>query len=168
MADGLNIYYEQCYDSVFQNIFHNGWSHDHYVGNIFSFAPSGVIITCAYYAPGSFHDSPIADCGKVYSKLEKFIELNCGCCIVDYSFSTGDYPFLTKSANDHLLEGKYFRKVVKFLQATSSKQASQWGMRAFHGSPPCMKVHDRFIYEERGERNILILTTILFLALGKE
>ena len=59
--DGLKLTLEQSGDFVIQNMFYNGWTHDHYVGNVFVFAPSGVIIACVLNAPGSMHDSVIAD-----------------------------------------------------------------------------------------------------------
>lgn len=65
VADGLNLRLEQSGDCVIQNMFYNGWTHDHYVGNVFVFAPNGVIICCA---PGAMHDSTIAEWGKVYAK----------------------------------------------------------------------------------------------------
>lgn len=63
VADGLKLYLQQSGDSVIQNMFFNGWTHDHYVGNVFVFAPSGVIVMCALNAPGAMHDSQIAEWG---------------------------------------------------------------------------------------------------------
>lgn len=159
VADGLKLHLEQTSDCVIQSMFYNGWTHDHYVGNIFVFAPSGVIIACAYNAPGCFHDSQVAECGKVYAKLETCFGATGGCCVVDSAFSRGDYPFLIKSSQDPLMAGSNASGVIKFRQATSARQASEWGMRAFQGTFPRMK--DRFIYEEHGERKLMILTTIL-------
>ena len=39
----------------------NGWQHDHYVSNIFAFAPSGLIVCGSINAPGCMHDSSVAD-----------------------------------------------------------------------------------------------------------
>lgn len=57
------------------------------------------------------------------------------------------------------MAGNSGREVMQFRQATSARQASEWGMRAFQGTFPRMK--DRFVYEEHGERKLMILTTIL-------
>jgi len=65
VADGLKLHLEQQGDPVIQNMFYNGWKHDHYVGNAFVFAPNGCIIACAINAPASMHDSAIADWGNV-------------------------------------------------------------------------------------------------------
>lgn len=65
VADGLKIYLDQSGDCVIQNMFYNGWKQDHYVGNVFVFSPNGCIIACATNAPGSMHDSTIAEWGNV-------------------------------------------------------------------------------------------------------
>lgn len=52
VADGLKLYLQKSGDAVIQNMFYNGWTHDHYVGNVFVFAPNGCIIACAVNAPG--------------------------------------------------------------------------------------------------------------------
>ena len=44
MVDGLKLYLQQAGDSIIQSHFYNGWKHDHYVTNIFAFAPNGTII----------------------------------------------------------------------------------------------------------------------------
>ena len=56
VADGLKLTLQQSGDCVIQEMFYNGWTHDHYVGNIFVFAPSGVVIYCVINAPGNMHD----------------------------------------------------------------------------------------------------------------
>ena len=71
MVDGLKLYLQQSGDSVIQSCFYNGWKHDHYVTNIFAFAPNGSIITCTLNAPGTWHDSTLAHWGSMYSKLQK-------------------------------------------------------------------------------------------------
>ena len=49
VADGLKLYLEQSGSYIVQNMFYNGWTHDHYVSNVFVFAPSGVVIACLPY-----------------------------------------------------------------------------------------------------------------------
>ena len=56
VADGLKLYLEQSGSYIVQNMFYNRWTHDHYVSNVFVFAPSGVVIACAINAPGAMHD----------------------------------------------------------------------------------------------------------------
>lgn len=70
VADVLELTLEQSGKFVIQKLLYFGWTHDHYVGNVFVFAPSGLIIACALNAPGSMHDSVIADWSGIYMKLE--------------------------------------------------------------------------------------------------
>lgn len=39
VSDVLNLYLEQSGNAVVQNMFCSGWTHDHYVGKVFVFAP---------------------------------------------------------------------------------------------------------------------------------
>lgn len=80
-------------------------------------------------------------------------------CEVDSVFSKGNYPFLIKSSQDHVNNINNAMDVLKMKQATSAGQASEWGMRAFQGSFPRMK--DRQVYEERGVRKLISLTSVL-------
>ncbi len=45
------------------------------------------------------------------------------------------------------------------MQATSMRQSAEWGMRAVQSSFPRLK--DRILYEERGERKLLLLSLFL-------
>ena len=110
-------------------------------------------------APGAMHDSQIAELGGVYNKLKDVFE-NCGAkCVVDSAFSRANYPFLIKSSQDSLIVTDNFSEIVERRQATSLRQSSEWGMRAFKGTFPRMK--DRFPYEERGERKVMLFVFVL-------
>jgi hypothetical protein len=72
------VQYTHCYrklriqaagDGRIQEMFYNGWTHDHYVTNLFVFAPDGTIIAAVLNAPGSMHDSELATVGNIYNKL---------------------------------------------------------------------------------------------------
>jgi hypothetical protein len=52
VMDGLKLYIEQGCGYDIQACFYNGWMHDHYVSNVFVFAPSGLIVCCSINAPG--------------------------------------------------------------------------------------------------------------------
>ena len=41
--DGLKLYIEQSPNGSIQSRFYNGWTHDHYVTNLFGFTPAGTI-----------------------------------------------------------------------------------------------------------------------------
>lgn len=158
VADGLKLMLEQSGDTVIQEMFYNGWTHDHYVGNVFVFAPNGCVINCVINAPGNMHDSCIADWGDMYDKLEAEFQRSGGRVVVDSAFARGSYPFLIKSAQDDRgTEGAF--EHIQCRQATSLRQASEWGMRAFQGSFPRLK--DRLTYEERGERKLILWCVVL-------
>ncbi len=85
--DGLKLYLEQSGDVVLQNMFYNGWTHDPYVSSVFVFGPDGTIPIAAINYPGCFHDSQIADWGKIYRKLETVFNNNGEKCVVDSAFA---------------------------------------------------------------------------------
>jgi hypothetical protein len=92
VADGLKLRLQASGRSEFQNMFYNGWTHDHYVGSVFVFSPAGTVIACALNAPGFMHDSQIAEWGNVYSKLESVFGATDGQVVVDSAFSNGAFP----------------------------------------------------------------------------
>eukprot|EP00171_Calliarthron_tuberculosum_P002982 IDg2982t1 len=131
-----------------------GWTHDRYVGNVFVFAPDGCIISCATNAPGAMQDSTIAEWGNIYSKLEACYDAFGGRCVVDSAFCKTQYPFLIKSAQDHLTSAADAADVIHLIQATSARQVYEWGMRALQ---ECFsRLKDRMPYEERGERKLIL------------
>jgi len=50
----------------------------HCVMNIFVFAPDGIIIAAAVNAPGSMHDSAVAEMGRIYTLICQNYERNGG------------------------------------------------------------------------------------------
>ena len=148
MVDGLKLYLQQSGDSIIQSCFYNGWKHDHFVTNIFAFAPNGSIIACTLNAPGTWHDSTLAHWGSMYSKLQKCWEEHRGKVLMDSAFASNMYEFIIQlSQNVPVTEGR--QAMLLGQQATSCRQAAEWGMRGLKGSFPRLK--DRIIYEENGE-----------------
>jgi len=157
VMDGVKLYLEASGSGEIQERFYNGWMHDHYVSNLFAFAPSGLIVCCSINAPGCMHDSAVADYGKVYDKLEHQYEVTGGKGVVDSAFSRRRHGFLIKSSQT-VASNAPRRTVLVQRDATSLRQTAEWGMRGFQGSFPRMK--DRFHYEEDGERLLMLLTTV--------
>ena len=154
VADGLKLYFESCDGLSEQSMFYNGWQHDHYISNLFVFSIDGQIISCVVNAPGSVHDSTLAYWGKIYDILEAMYERTGGICCVDSAFmANDDVPFLIKSAQD-VSKARSADEMVKMQQATSLRQAAEWGMRAIQGAFPRSK--ERFHYEENGERKVYV------------
>ena len=161
--DGLKLYLQPSSDCNTQNNFYNGWTHDHYVGAVIVFCPDGTIPICCYNVPGSVHDSMIAEMGNVYNKLEKVYEQTGGKCTVDSAFSKRTYPFLIKSGPSNEGQGETrqeFRENARLqADATSMRQSAEWGMRSLQASFPRLK--ERFIYEEHGERKLIMKSMLL-------
>jgi hypothetical protein len=163
-VDGLKLMLEQAPNSIIQERFYNGWTYDHYVTNILCFCPDGTIPIAAFNMPGSFHVSTVAEYGRVYSKLEEMYNMYGGKCTADSAFRGAAYPFLVKSSQDPLLAQGDTREEVEQnvriqLEATSMRQAAEWGMRAAQSSFPRLK--DRFVYKENGERQRVLYSMFL-------
>ena len=52
-----------------ENRYYNGWKGSTFVNSVFVFAPDGCIQICTLNAPGTFHDSTMAEYG-IYEKME--------------------------------------------------------------------------------------------------
>jgi DDE superfamily endonuclease len=157
--DGLKLKIQRPPDNNTQNNFYNGWTHDHYVSGVFVFAPDGTIPICCFNMPGCMHDSKIAEVGNVYKKLERVYILTGGKCTADSAFSSKK-PFILKTgvviARDR---NSFVQDVLLQQQTTSMRQTAEWGMRGLQASFPRLK--DRIIYEEHGERKLMMKVCIL-------
>ena len=150
--DGLKLYIQSSGDDKVQSMFYNGWKCDHFVTNVLLFAPDGTIADGVYNCPGSVHDSQVAGWGKLYNRLGKHHEQFHGKITGDSAFLSGPgVPYIIKSAQNSVY-AENEREVLTIREATSMRQASEWGMRALQGSFPRLK--DRFLYEEKGVRAI--------------
>ena len=157
--DGLKLLLEQSGDFIIQSRFYNGWTHDHYVSSIFVFAPDGTIVICSINLPGNLHDSTIAEWGSVYKKLQAVYERSGGKCTVDSAFNCKKYgKFLIKSSQSDPWSDDINDYIVN-TEATSMRQSAEWGMRMLQSSFPRLK--DRFIYEEHGERLLVLKMCVL-------
>jgi hypothetical protein len=155
--DGVKLLLETSGSYRIQECFYNGWTHDHYVSNIFVFCPSGVIVACSVNNPGCMHDSQIAEQGGVYAKLEIAYDASGGKGVVDSAFARGRYEFLIKSCQT-LPSNTPHQRVLVNSEASSLQQSSECGMRGLHASFP--RIKDRFIYEENGEQLLILLTVV--------
>jgi hypothetical protein len=97
IMDGLKIQIEKSGDDSTQNACYNGWLLDHFVGCVFIFAPSGIVVTCAVNAADSWHNSEIAVNGKLYEKLKAVYDSSSGITVVDSDFSQKYCWFMIQS-----------------------------------------------------------------------
>jgi len=118
----------------------------------------GHIIICAVNAPGSVHDSTLAEWCDMYGKLETIYKRTGGVCCLDSAFSAASSPYLLKSSGD-VTKAKSPTEVRRISQATSVWQASEWGMKAIQGTFP--RIKDTLHYEEGGERKIYLMLMVL-------
>ena len=152
-ADGLKLPFEACFGLLQQGMYYNGWTHGHYITNVFVFGADGTIIDAVLNVPGSVHDSQVAIWGGTYERLKSLYQRTGGICVVDSAFVSTNVPYLIKSSDD-LSKAKtaYDREVMT--AATSLRQAAEWGMRALQSAFPRLK--DHIAYEENGERTIIL------------
>jgi len=159
-ADGLKLAFENCDDLDEQSMFYNGWKAGHFITNLFVFAVDGRIINCVVNAPGSVHDSTLAEWGAVCEDLEDAYSRTGGKCVVDSAFASTDNPFLIKSAQNYN-QCSTPLDIVQCDQATSLRQAAEWGMRAIQSAFPRLK--ETILFEESGERRVhLSLVPLLY------
>jgi hypothetical protein len=156
VADGLKLPFQSCDGLTDQSMYYNGWTHGHYITNLFVFGADGRIINCVMNVPGSVHDSTIANWGGTYTKLKEIYLRTKGVCCVDSAFSATTVPYLLKSVQEKEVHAiaKNKEELRKLLEATSLRQAAEWGMRAIQGSMP--RLLDAIKYEENGERRIIM------------
>ena len=120
-VDGLKLYLQQAGDDRIQNYFYNGWQCDHYVSNLFCFAPDGTIPACTLDCPGVCHDSDIACIGGMYELLQRNFDRNGGMVVMDSAFHKSGYPYIIKSGQEIRFEqGVNEARLDK--QATSARQ----------------------------------------------
>ena len=149
-ADGIKLLIQQSGDEQKQNRFYNGWKHGHYVNCIFVFCPDGKIVLCLLNAPGTFHDSTMADYG-MYDRLQKIFTLCGGKVVVDSAFKMANADYLVKSQQ---ADPRDRNLLLLNRQATSVRQLSEWGMRMVQGQFPRLK--DSLLYEEKGDRQVIL------------
>jgi hypothetical protein len=56
-------------DNIIKNHFYSGWTHDHYVANLFLFTPDGHIQAANLNSPGTTHDSTMATMSWIYNMI---------------------------------------------------------------------------------------------------
>ena len=160
--DGLKLLVAT--NEAVQNMFYNGWTHDHYVSNLFVFSPDGLIRACLLNAPGSWHDSTLASVSSIYDKLDEINDrerTHGGAqVVVDSAFGRESRPSLLKSHQTNFDQDGNVRMNQNIHHAaTSVRQLSEWGMRGLQASFPRLK--DRLPYEEVGEWRIILRMIVL-------
>jgi hypothetical protein len=158
--DGLKLLLQKSGNDEQQNNFYNGWTHDHYVTNLFLFSPDGKIRSAYFNAPGVLHDSTLATWSNIYESISEVYARTGGKVVVDSAFASDSSPSMIKSYQDNTNRRGEMRQLPHINKdATSVRQLAEWGMRGLQGSFPRLK--DRLPYEERGERKIILQMIVL-------
>ena len=153
--DGLKLHLQRSENHQTQNIFFNGWTHDHYVSNLFLFSPDGKIRACYINAPGNMHDSTMAKRGGVYAKFDKLFQERGAMIVVDSACSSDQRASVYKSHQSNIdNQGNVRQNSQVHRQATAVRQLSEWGMRGLQASFPSLK--DRINWEENRERRVFL------------
>jgi hypothetical protein len=129
--DGCKMDIQAATNPIVQRQYFNGWTHGHYVSNVFVFAPDGKIICCVTNAPGSLHDSNVADHG-VYDKLEYLYHQYHAKTVADAAFTGTN--FIVKSGDAARATNP--QDVLLRRDATSIRQMAEWGMRQIKAKFP--------------------------------
>ncbi|KIJ92624.1 hypothetical protein K443DRAFT_13455 [Laccaria amethystina LaAM-08-1] len=130
--DGLNLPTQTSDDPDLENATYNGWLSEHYISSVIVFSPHGVIIAANFNAPGSWHDSRVAQ--PIYDKLQN--ETPDGFYLVaDTAFPRGAVEIegrimapiksgqRLRSTDDEIEERfAYDRELLSF------RQTAEWGM----------------------------------------
>ena len=158
--DGLKLTLQRAGNETQQNNFYNGWTHEHYVTNLFLFSPDGKI-RCSYFnAPGVLHDSTMAIWSSIYDQIETVYRDTGKKVVVDSAFASKKSNAMLKSHQNNVdANGNPRQRFGMNRQATSIRQLSEWGMRCLQGSFP--RIKDKFRYEEKGERKLILQMIVL-------
>ena len=97
-CDGLKLNLAKSTNWAVQNRNFNGWTHGDYINGVFVFAPDGKIKMSLINAPGTWHDSTMAEYG-IYQKMESVYNRLGGKVVVDSAFSLANKPFIIKSSD---------------------------------------------------------------------
>jgi DDE superfamily endonuclease len=156
----LKLQLERAGDKTTQNNFYNGWTHNHYVSNLFLFSPDGKIRACYINAPGTFHNSTMANMSKIDDLIDDIYAKMGSKIVVDSAFAADNRKSVYKSHQNNIDQhGRVRQHSSIHKQATALRQLAEWGMRDLQGSFPPLK--DRLLYEERGEQWIILEMIVL-------
>jgi hypothetical protein len=151
-CDGLKVPLQKSANWAIQNQFYNGWKDDTYVNSVFVFAPDGRIRICTINAPGTWHDSNMADYG-VYDKMEAVYQETNARVVVDSAFKLRDVDFLRKSSQQPAIDATP-SEIVLNTALTAARQCSEHGMRMISGQFPRLK--DRMPLGDFQDRRVIL------------
>ena len=158
--DGLKIHLHASTDGAVQNRFYNGWLHSHFICSLFLFSPDGRVRATYFNAPGTMHDSTMAEWSGVCDALDGIYNQYRLRIVADSAFASEQHPSILPSyQTNYNQQGQIRQASAIHSAATSVRQLSEWGMRGFQASFP--RLQDGLLWEERGERKVILQLIIL-------
>ncbi len=158
VMDGLKFLIKKSSFLHEQSRYYNGWQHSHWIVNVFVFDLTGRVVSAAMNAPGSWHDSTVAESFGVYDELREVYDAYGIKTVVDSAFKT------TGENSEHLIKSGDLNpdNPAVNAQATSFRQAAEWGVgNITKGSP---RLLDKFEVTRDGDRdNADIILSIVLL-----
>ncbi len=155
--DGVKIGIQKPSDDVRQSHFYNGWTHDHYISNLFLFSPEGQICAAYLNSPVTTYNSTMATMSKVYCEINSIYNRMDGMdkVVVDSTFASEEWDSLIKSYQTNQARNGSLRQDERVNnEATAMKQMAEWGIHAFQGLFP--RLNEKTLFKERGERKIML------------
>jgi hypothetical protein len=153
--DGLKLRLQRSGNNKIQNLFFNGWTHNHQVCNLFLFSPDGKIRACYINACRTMHNSTMASWSGIFKKLDDLYETTGAKVVVDSAFASERRQLVYKSYQSNIeSQGPVQQNLQMQRQAASVWQMAEWDMRGLQASFPRLK--DRLDYKEKGERRLII------------
>jgi hypothetical protein len=137
--DGVKIGIQKPSDDMKRTHFYNGWTHDHFVANLFLFTPDGHIWAAYVNSPGATHDSKMASMSKIYHKIDDMYDLMDGMAKVvgDSAFASEARDSLLKSYQTNQYRNGKLRQDQRVKnEGNAVRKMVEWGIRAFQGSFP--------------------------------
>ncbi|KAH7919463.1 hypothetical protein BV22DRAFT_1108057 [Leucogyrophana mollusca] len=137
--DGLNLPVQTSEDDEIENATYNGWLSEHFVSSVLVFSPKGQIIAANLNAPGSWHDSRVAQ--PIYEKLRT--QTPDGFYLVaDTAFPCGTAQIAGRICvplkAGQRIPGESQIEIAERMafdrELLSYRQTAEWGMRTLQGS----------------------------------
>ncbi|KAF8799740.1 hypothetical protein BYT27DRAFT_7227722 [Phlegmacium glaucopus] len=146
--DGLNLPTQTSDDPDIENATYNRWLSEHYISSVIVFSPCGVIIAANFNAPGSWHDSHVAQ--PIYEKLHN--ETPDGFYLVaDSAFPCGTVDIegciMAPIKTGQRLQGTIAEIEERFAydrELLSYRQTAEWGMQSIQADllEICFRLHN--------------------------
>ncbi|RDX41858.1 hypothetical protein OH76DRAFT_1458999 [Lentinus brumalis] len=144
-VDGLRVPVQVSSDEEIENATYSGWHHDHFINNVLTFSPEGVLIHAVLNAPGSWHDAKVAH--DLYDLLLDGATPPGFYLVADTAFPRSTPAIRARirtavKSSDKLPTDPAERRKVAAVsrQLLSYRQSAEWGMRQLQGAFGRMRV----------------------------